>query len=209
MKGYKCLWLIIVFLFLSTLASSQENASVSTAKWDHEFSTCFYFIPGNFIFMPIYKTDTAQLHLEFRYNYEDINSFSAWIGYNFKGGNKFTFTITPMFGGMVGNTSGLLSGLEVTLDYAGFEFYSESEYFFDLEEKSNNFYYNWTDLTYSPRDWLWIGLSAQRTRLYKTDLEIQRGFFFGLGYKWFEIETYLYNLYIADPYVILVLSVNL
>ena len=124
-------------------------------------------------------------------------------------GNKFSFAITPMFGGLIGNTSGLLSGVEVTLDYGGFEFYSESEYFFDLEEKSNNYYYNWTDLSYSPRDWLWFGLSAQRTRLYHTELDVQLGFLFGLGYKWFGLETYLYNIGFDDPYVILGFSVKI
>ncbi len=158
--------------------------------------------------MPIYSADKDWLHLEARYNYEDINTFSAWFGYNFKGGNKFQYAITPMLGGILGNTNGVAPGLELDFQYYGFELSSQSEYVFDFKGKDNNFFYNWTDFTYSPLDWLWFGLSAQRTRLYQTDLEFQRGFFAGGGYRWFSLSGYLYNLGFDDPYIILSLSVK-
>jgi hypothetical protein len=113
-----------------------------------------------------------------------------------------------MAGAAIGNTNGLAPGLMITLGFYGFELYTESEYIFDLDAREDNFYYNWTDLSYSPTDWLWFGLSIQRTKLYQTDLEIQRGLLLGGGYKWFGINGYLYNIGWDDPYFILSLSLN-
>lgn len=183
----------------------QENSSDSS-EWLFNTDVNFYFIPDDFFILPVLRADKNNLHLEARYNYEDFKTFSAWIGYNFSGGNNLEYIVTPMIGGIVGNTDGIAPGLELTFEYKNFELYSESEYLFDMKEKENNFFYNWTDLTYSPNDNLWFGISGQRTRLYKTDLEIQRGVFAGLSIKEFELTTYLYNLFFDDPFLLVTLS---
>jgi hypothetical protein len=61
----------------------------------------------------------------------------------------------------------------------------------------------------SPLDWLWFGLSVQRTKLYQTDLEVQRGILIGGGYRWFTLDGYIYNPGWDDPYFIITLSANL
>jgi len=96
----------------------------------------------------------------------------------------------------------------MTFTWKGFELYSESENVFDFEGSENNFFYTWTDITYSPTDWLWFGLSGQRTRLYQTDLEIQRGVLIGGGYKAWELTGYVYNVGFDEPFVLLTLSVS-
>ena len=149
------------------------------------------------------------LHLEARYNYEDMNTFSAWFGYNFTGGNKLEYTLTPMLGGVVGNTSGIAPGLELTFGFHGFELYSEMEYIFDLQSSDGNFFYNWTDFSYSPLDWLWFGVSAQQTKIHKSDLEPEWGFLLGGGYRWFGLTGYMFNLGTDDPYAVITLTVSL
>ena len=159
--------------------------------------------------MPLVKADRDWIHLEGRYNYEDRETFSAWFGYNFSGGKKLEYTITPMVGGVVGLTDGVAAGLEFTLSLGRFELYSESEYLFDADSNENNFYYNWSDLTYSPTDWLWVGISGQRTRLYQTDLDIQRGLILGGGWKNWELTTYFYNIGTDDHFILLTFSASL
>ena len=95
------------------------------------------------------------------------------------------------------------TGLEFTLSLGRFELYSEMEYLFDANTSENNFYYNWSDLTYSPTDWLWVGISGQRTRLYETDLDIQRGLILGGGWKNLELTTYFYNIGTDDHFILL------
>lgn len=209
MKGKITIILISVAFMLCMVVSAQDKDPDPAPRWKHGGEVSMYIFPDDFIFLPIYTADRGWLHLEGRYNYEDINTVSGWFGYNFSGGNKFQYTVTPMIGGLAGNTNGLAAGLELTFDFFGFTFYSESEYVFSLEDTEDDFYYNWTDFTYSPLDWLWFGLSAQRTRLYHTDLEIQRGLLIGGGYKWLGVSGYMYNIGFDDPYFILSLTVNL
>jgi len=77
---------------------------------------------------------------------------------------------------------------------------------FDFNDREGNFLYTWTDITYSATEWLWVGLSAQRTRLYKTDLDIQRGLLVGASFRKWEATTYLYNLGFDDPFLLVTLS---
>jgi len=205
MKKKFCFW--IVFIANISMVYSQDEKSVD-AKWDFNTDINFYFFQDDFFILPVFRADKDKLHLEARYNYEDLETFSAWVGYNFSGGKELEYAITPMIGGVVGLTDGLAPGLEFTLGYKGFELYSESEHLFDLNNKENNFFYNWSDLTYSPKDLWWFGISAQRTRLYQTDLELQRGLIVGGSIKKIEMTGYLYNLFFDDPFALVTISAN-
>jgi hypothetical protein len=187
-------------------ALGQEKTS--RPSWKSNFSGNFYFVSDDFLILPVYKGDMGWSHLEMRYNYEERNAFSVWYGYNFSGGGKFKYTITPMVGGIFGSLKGVAPGLELDFNYYGFELSSESEYVFGLDSKEDNFYYNWTDFSYSPLDWMWFGLSVQRTRLYETELDLQRGLLIGGGFKGISLNGYLYNLGWDDPYFILSLSLD-
>lgn len=195
-------------MFYCTSAFSQEQDTLSVSMWSHNLEADFYIYKNNFIFLPIYAVDKGWLHMEARYNYEDMNTFSAWFGYNFNGGKKFQYTVTPMIGGIAGNTNGIAPGLLLDLEFRRFNLNSESEYVLAINDKEDNFYYNWTDLIYAPRDWIWFGMSAQLTRLYQTDVEIQRGLVVGGSYKWLGLSGYLYNVGFDNPYIILSLSIT-
>ena len=193
--------LYLIIFFIPFIYSQEENITAVT-DWAFSAEADLYFADP-FILLPIFSANNDKLHLEARYNYEDLKTASAWIGYNLFGGNEFEYFITPMVGGVVGRTNGIAPGLVFTLSYAGFELYSESEYLFDFESEENNFFYSWTDLTYSPLDWLWLGISGQRTRLYQTELEIDRGILLGISYKIFEISGYYFNAFTEDEFFML------
>lgn len=199
---------ISMILFFCISSHAQDSTTSAEKSWNFNADVNFYFIPDDFFVLPVFKADKNKLHLEARYNYEDRETFSGWAGYNIGGGKKIEYTITPMVGGVVGLSNGIAPGLEFTFTYKGFEWYAESEYLFDFETKDNSFYYMWSDLTYSPNDWLWFGISGQRTRLYQTDLDIQRGLLIGGGYKSLELTGYLYNLGFDDPFVLITLSAS-
>ena len=203
MKQLTCL---LFALLVSTATLAQDQDSVVTKVWSFNPDLNLYLIPDDFFILPVMKVDRKWLHLEARYNYEDRETFSGWVGYNLTGGKKLEFMITPMVGGAFGLTQGLTTGIESTFTIGGFELYTESEYLFDLENNDNNFYYNWSDLTYSPTDWLWVGISGQRTKVYETDLDIQRGILVGAGFKSWEVTTYVYNLGFDDPFVLFTFS---
>jgi len=191
--------------FFSQLNFAQEEDALTTSEWNFSVETDLYFTDP-FIFLPIFIADKGKLHLEARYNYEDLRTFSGWVGYNFYGGDEFEYFITPMIGAAVGRTDGIAPGLEFTLGYAGFELYSESEYLFDFASSEYNFFYSWTDLTYSPLDWLWFGISGQLAKVYETELETDRGLMLGVAYKNFEFTGYYYNAFTDDDFFMLALG---
>ena len=197
---------IWILLFFSSAVYAQNRDSVNMSAWHHTAEANFYFRKSDFIFNPVYMVDKNWLHLEARYNYEGKNTFSAWFGYNFTGGKKFQYTITPCLGGIVGETYGVAPGLEMDFLFYGLQLSSQSEYVFDFKGPDNYYFYNWTDLTYSPLQWLWFGLSMQRTRLFKSNLDFQYGFIAGGGYKWFGLSAYLYNPGLDDAFIVLALS---
>lgn len=207
MKNYLKISTLALILFAGS-ASAQDDPD--STGWEFGADANFYFFPGGErILLPVFRADIDWLHLEARYNYEDLETFSAWVGYNFKGGGeKADYVFTPMIGAATGLTKGVAAGLEFTVTLGKFEIYSESEYLWDASSKEYNFMYTWTDLTFSPRDWWWVGLSAQRTRLYQTELDIQRGLLLGAAAKNWEFTGYVYNVGFAEPFVLLTVSLG-
>ena len=187
---------------------AQEVSSPPEKTWNFSIEANNYFFSGEYILLPVFRVDKDKLHLEARYNYEDLETFSGWVGYTFSGGNTVTYTLTPMLGGVVGNSNGMAISMLATVNFKAFEFYTEMENLVDFNTKDNNFYYAWTDFSYSPTDWLWLGLSGQRTRLYQTDLEIQKGFFVGAGWKSWELTTYVYNVVFDDPFLLVTVGLE-
>ena len=152
---------------------------------------------------PTVSADHGRLHLEGRYNYENLRTGSLWIGYNISAGRKLVFHLTPMIGGIFGRTTGVAPGFEASLEYKKIKASISNEYVFDTNHKSGNFYYSWPQLSYSPREWLRVGLVAQRTKAFQTKLDTQRGFLVGLAYKKAEFTTYVFNVGWTEPSVVL------
>lgn len=202
------LFIALSFVCQFSCALCQVADDEAADNWDISPAINFYFIPDDFFVLPIITFDRHRLHLEARYNYEDRETFSFWAGYNFEGGTKLSYAITPMIGGVVGNSNGVAPGLRFELAFRRFTLSSESEYFFDLNKNENNFYYNWSDLSYSIKDWLWVGASGQRTKAFQSELDIQYGLLVGAGYKRWELNTYLYNVGSTDTFLMVAVSAN-
>ncbi|MGE0021404.1 MAG: hypothetical protein AB7S72_17140 [Draconibacterium sp.] len=194
---------LMVFAFV-TIAKAQDETG-EKPMWNHYFEADFYF-EDDFYVLPMYRADRNHLHLEARYNYEDFETFSAWGGYNLFGGDKLEYAFTPMAGLAFGNTNGLVTGAEMTFTLGSFELYNESEYLAGFESKEDNFFYAWTDFTYSPKDWLWFGLSSQITKEYQSDTEFRSGLILGGGYKNFELSGYYFEGWSGPAFLMFALS---
>jgi hypothetical protein len=202
------------------LGQTATNAPVATnspppaigndAKtWSFSASASTYLVPDSRDYVqPTITADRAWLHLEARYNYEALDTGSAWVGYNFAGGEKLAWEFTPMLGGVFGETAGVAPGCKGSLSWWKLELYSEGEYVFDTRDSSESFFYNWSELTLAPVDWLRFGLVTQRTRAYQTDRDIQRGFLVGLSYKKVSFTTYVFNPDESRPIVVLSVGAN-
>lgn len=178
-------------------ALSEEGAEKA---WSFSASTTTYVVPDDREYVqPTFSADRGWLHLEARYNYENLKTGSAWIGYNFSGGKKLEWEFTPMLGGVFGNTTGIAPGYRLSLTYWKFEFSSEGEFVYDTGNSENNFTYTWSELSISLVDWFRFGLVGQRTRVYQTDVDIQRGLLVGFSSKKMDFTTYVFNLDQGKP----------
>jgi hypothetical protein len=179
-------------------------AASDEQQWGFSLSAYTYIVPNDREYVqPTLRVDHDWLHLEARYNYEGIDTGSAWIGYNVSfGEDPLTFDFTPMVGGIFGNTRGVAPGYEFTLAWHKLQLYSEGEFVFDTDDSDANFFYTWTELTYSPVEWFRFGAVIQRTKDYETDFDIQRGVMIGFTLKQLDLMAAVLNPD-DDPIVVL------
>jgi len=188
--------------------ASSEAESVAK-EWEFSFATIGYLVPHDQSYVsPTFMADREQLHLEARYNYEAQRTGSLWVGYNLSTGHTLALEFTPMLGGVVGDTTGIAPGYEMSLKYKRVELLSDGEVVVDIRNHNSSFFYTWDELVYTPLDWFHVGLVSQRTRAYQTDLDVQRGFSAGVSYKKADFTTYVFNAGWTDPTVVLSLSVK-
>lgn len=177
-------------------ATPEPALETSNAEegWSFSASAALYLVPDDRDYLqPTVSADYHRLHLEARYNYEDIETGSTWVGCNFAGGKAISWELTPMVGGIFGNTTGIAPGYSGSLSWWKLELYSEGEYVVVPGDAERNFFYNWSELSLAPLEWFRLGMVTQRTRLYKTDHEVQRGLLAGVTYKSVDFTAYFFN----------------
>jgi hypothetical protein len=132
--------------------------------------------------VPTVFADRNALHLEARYNYEDVRTASLWAGYAFTFGDEATYLrATPMGGAVVGQTHGVAPGLEVDGRWSRFTYWLEAEYVFDFADSTENNLYIWSELDLRLVRWLWIGAAAQRLKYLGSPRDLQVGPAVGFG----------------------------
>ena len=187
-----------------------ETAATEKPPW--EFSgTAFYSDPPgseDARTTAILYGDRGPLHLELRYNYEDLDTASAFFGWAFSGGDSLAYTVTPMVGVVGGDTDGVAPGLLLDVAWRRFAWYVESEYLFDAHDSSDDFFYSWSTLTYAFTDWLSAGTVAERNKVVDTDFEVQWGLALELQLKRIGVAVYTYNLGDDDDYTVVSLGAS-
>ena len=221
MRRSALLALALVLACGNALAESTTNASVAAAPsanpattsdfsesadetpWAFSLSAYTYIVPDDRDYVqPTFKADHDWLHLEARYNYEDRDTASVWLGYNMSFGSDVTLDLTAMVGGVFGDTKGVAPGYELTLAWKKLQLYSETEYLIDCNDSSDSYLYTWTELTWAFTDRFRAGLVFERTRTLDTDFDIQHGFIAAVTYKHLDFTFTLLNPE-DDPIVVL------
>jgi hypothetical protein len=162
--------------------------------WAFSATGMYYWPPDEDNFLLVIATaDRGPLHLEARYNYEALDTGSLFAGWTFAGGDKLTYELTPMLGAVFGDTQGIAPGFEAGLAYGITDFYIEAEYLYDFDNHEDSYTYAWSEFGLTPLDWLRFGLVGQRTRVYRSDRDIQRGGFAQLMFGQVTLGLYVFN----------------
>ena len=190
---------------VSTAAGSTAAASAEAGESEWAFSVFAYayLVPDDDDFLqPTVTADRGKLHLEARYNYEDSNTGSLWVGYNLTVDGEVTLVFTPMVAAVVGDTDGAAPGYNLVVDWWKLAFFSQSEYVIDTSDSANNFLYTWTELSVWPWDWLGAGVVVQRTRVADLGFEAEPGVLLGLAWKNASVTAYVFGLDESDQTVV-------
>jgi len=199
-------------LHISAVALKRESApptAVDTSENEGQTELLVYdyiFPHEKDVLSPILYADWKSVHAEVRYNYEDLHTASVFGGCRFETGEKLVVGATPVLGIVFGNTSGLAPGLLLDLAYGKFDFYSESEYVIDFSGSENNFFYTWTELAITPLENLRTGISANRTRLYQSELDVQKGIFAQYTFQKATAGFHYFNPFTDDYYFVTSIS---
>lgn len=207
--------LSLVLALALALAPSMARAQDEPAgpppgpRWSGAAELALYVIPEeeNYLW-PSLSADRDWLHLGVRYNYEDRNTASFWVGANFEWGERVNVAVTPMFGVVTGDTDGVAPGFLFTLSAWKVELYTEGEWVFDAGEKTDSFYYSWSELTLSPTDWLYVGLAAQKTRAYESARYIERGMLAGASWRNASLTGYVFEPFSDSPTVVVSVGIE-
>lgn len=202
---------VVVLAALAVLlADGTARAQAAGGKpWSFSASAYTYVLPddANYV-QPTLAADRGWLHLEGRFNYEDLDTGSVWCGYNFSAGGTVTLDIAPMVGVVFGNTNGLAPGYRGALGWRWFTLSSETEYVISTGESADSFLYTWSELEFAPEDWCRLGVVIQRTKAYATEFDIQRGFFAGVSYGRADVTAYVFNPDADRPTFVVGVGVN-
>jgi len=212
-------WLVRAAAALVVTASAAAAQAAQTAPtpapvdapeaeaWEFSGSVFYSDPPGSRDRVtPIVYADRGALHLEARYNYEDLETASLFAGWTFEHGDELAMSFTPMLGAVAGDTKGIAPALEFDLGWQRVAWYAEMEYLFDLEDSDDDFFYSWSTLTYGLTDWLRAGLVTERSRLVDTDVSLQRGLALEVARAHLGLSLYAYNIGTDDSYAVVSLG---
>ena len=218
MSGLRAIQAIVVALVLcpwQALAQTSPApgpppppAEQATDEWSLFASAYAYFTPDGLDYVqPTVMADRGRLHLQARYNYEDLDTGSVWAGCNFSGGTTLAWEIAPMAGGVFGNTLGVAVGYLGSLSWRAIEFVSEGEYVANTGDPSDSFTYAWSELTVAPAGWFRAGLAVQNTWAGEGS-DVEPGILLGFSYKNADLAAYVFNPGEDEPTTIVAVSVS-
>jgi hypothetical protein len=199
----------------ATLAQAQEPAAPAPAaasassapaapRWSVDATANAYLLPDDEDYLqPTVVARRGRLHLETRYNYEDRDTGSLFAGYAFATGTTVEFEAIPMLGAVVGGTDGVAAGCTFSLSWKQLSVYSENEFVLDFADRESNFFYDWSEVTWVPNDTWSLGVVTQRTRVYDTDRDLQRGLMARFAKGAFTGTVYWFNPGSDDDFVVL------
>ncbi|SOY68576.1 conserved hypothetical protein [Cupriavidus taiwanensis] len=193
-RAARCLVLAaaIAPLPLPAAEDSGTPATAAAPAWSGGISAYLNLPRGNEAYVTgIAIAKRGALHLEARSNYEGMDAYSFFAGYNLGWGDALRLDFTPILGVVTGSTHSVVGGFEATLTGRHADAYIEFEYVPDAEP--SGYAYAWSELAWRPRDWLRLGLAAQRTRVPDNGRNLQRGVFAQVKGKHVAGAVYWFN----------------
>jgi len=190
---------LLLAITLSGLLPKGFSQSNGTFEQDYYLG-----VNKSFCWVPVVGFSTTNnWYVETRVNYEATNSVSLYMGKTFKKKAVISYSITPLAGLVAGRFNGGSVGANVTVDYKKISFSSQSQYTFSVENRTTNFTYSWSDLTYQLKGWVGAGVSLQQTRG-----QFEKGILVKGVYKNLSMPLYVFNPAASNRYFVVGLNLE-
>lgn len=151
--------LTALLVLISLVGRAQDNTSLYQDRGI--FTSIEWTQNDTLLAIPQLWMYAGDHYFEWRYNYEDINTLTWYMGRPFSNDEKLMYEIVPMAGISFGQTLGISFGLKLLAEYKGLSFTSEGQLTYDLKENANSFIYNRSDISYWFTDHFGIGTAHQ------------------------------------------------
>src|SRR5262249_5088649 len=151
-------------LALALILVCAEAARADAEAWTLAASGFVYAPPDQDVFFsPIVDADRGALLLEARYNYEDLETGSIFVGETFLFGKDVSGTVAPLVGLVLGKTDAAAPGLKLDVAWRRLEFYTESEVVIDFHDVADSFLYSWLEGKFAATKDIRLGVVGQHT----------------------------------------------
>lgn len=195
----KVILLIILLELWHNAAQSQTHAGAEQYYYMGERQA--------FTFVPIVYFETSHnWYLEGRYNYEADKTMSVYAGKTFEKNSVVSYSASPIIGAVLGGFNGGSVGVNSEADYKKYFFSSQLQYTFSIKDKTQNFIYSWSDLSYQVLNNFYTGFSFQQTNLYKEQCKLEKGVFVKALFNKWSLPLYVFNPAARERYFVLGLS---
>lgn len=160
-----------------------------------------------FTFVPvIYFQTSNNWYMEGRYNYEAMKTISVYAGRTFEKTSAVSYSASPVAGAVMGRFNGGSIGVNGEADYKRYFFSSQLQYTFSVEDRTENFMYSWSDLSFQALNNIYAGFSVQQTNLYKERCKLEKGVFLKALFNKWSLPLYVFNPGARERYFVLGLT---
>lgn len=139
---------------------------------------------------------------EARYNYEEVKTFSFYLGKSWSREGRISWTATPMAGIVAANYKGGSAALNLDLSGRKFFLSAQSQFTMAMDAENTNFFYNWSELAYAVSDHFFSGLTLQYTRQQGSN-NMEPGLLAGVSFGDISLPVYIFHPFRAGRYVVL------
>lgn len=137
--------------------------------------------------------DNKGWYAEARYNYDESNTFSILGGRSFHLDKNDYSSIVPMIGLSFGDFEGITIAGNFTYERGLFFFNSQNQYTFSTNSKDPHFFFNWSEIGFQPKNWIFGGLSFQYIKEMPYKGSIDPGIVLGFNWKSISFPMYVFR----------------
>lgn len=180
---------------LSPKANSQAQGGVGQYIYTGERQP-FTIVPV------VYYQTAGNWYMEGRYNYEALKTMSVYAGKVFEKKSAISYSVSPVIGAVIGEFKGGSIGVNNEANYKRLFFSSQFQYTFSIDDRTQNFFYSWSDLSYQAFNNIYAGISVQQTNIYGLQGKLEKGFFVKASVNKWTLPLYIFSPAAKERYFV-------